>query len=294
MSFSLDVYNKKKSKLLGQLNKLQAVLKDMESQMDIKKVEETRKQVMEERFQIVVVGEFSRGKSTFINALLGKKCSLPSSAKPTTQMLNIITYSEEPFIKLHFRKKGVKEISEKTFKELVAPKDPIQGDKESEAVYERWVALFQSIEFAEIGQPLSFCKNGVKIFDTPGTNDLDPAREQITNNIIPQSDAAIFLLSAVKTLSESEMSFLRDRILASDIQKIFIVVNQKDLLKTPDEMQRVYDRAYHNLKDVLHEPKIFMVSAMDALNARRKAAEGPWDTEGKTHYSKAYWRIRIS
>jgi GTPase SAR1 family protein len=271
MSFSLDVYNNKKSQLLGQLYKLQAVLQDMGSLTEIKKVEETRKQITQEQFQLVVVGEFSRGKSTFINALLGKNL-LPSSAKPTTQMLNIITYSEEPFIKLHFRKKGVKEISEEMFKRLVAPKDPIPGDKESEAAYEKQVALFQNIEFAEIGQPLSFCKNGVKIFDTPGTNDLDPAREQITNNMIPQSDAAILLLSAVKTLSESEMSFLKDRILASDIQKIFIVVNQKDLLKTPDEMQKVYDRAYDNLKDVLHEPKIFMVSAIDALNTRRKAA----------------------
>lgn len=270
MSFSLDYYTSKKSQLLDQLYKLQVVLREMGNNTDFKKVEDSIHQVKKEQFQIVVVGEFSRGKSTFINALLGKKL-LPSSAKPTTTLLNIITYSREPFIRLHFRKKGVQDINEESFKRLVAPKDPIPGDRESEEEYEKQVNLFKSIEYAEIGHPLSFCKDGVRIIDTPGTNDLDPAREQITNNIIPQSDAAVLLLSAIKILSESEMSFLQDRILASDIQKIFIVVNQKDLLDSPAELEKVYNHAYANLKDILHQPKIYMVTAKEALNARRKA-----------------------
>ncbi|SHP77000.1 GTPase Era [Mycobacteroides abscessus subsp. abscessus] len=271
MSFSLDFYTSRKKQLLDQLNKLQVVLQEMKNSRDLKKVEESRVQLMKEQFQIVVVGEFSRGKSTFINALLGKKI-LPSSAKPTTTLLNIITYSKEPFIKIHFRKKGVKEINEDVFKKLVAPKEPIKGDQESEKAYEQQVELFKSIEYAELGHPLPFCEDGVRIIDTPGTNDLDPAREQLTNSIIPQSDAAILLLSAVKILSESEMSFLTDRILASDIQKIFIVVNQKDLLESPEKVQQVYDHAYKNLKGILIEPKIYMVAAKDALNARRKAS----------------------
>lgn len=271
MSFSLDFYTGKKKQLIDQLNKLYAVLHDMGNQSDLKKLSEAKKQIMEEQFQIVVVGEFSRGKSTFINALLGKKI-LPSSARPTTTLLNVISYSKEPFIKLHYRKKDFEVISEDQFKELVAPREPIPGDLPSEQAYERQVELFQSIEFAEIGHSLTFCKDGVRIIDTPGTNDLDPAREQLTNSIIPQSDAAILLLSAIKILSESEISFLKDRILASDIQKIFIVVNQKDLLENGQEIEKVYKYAYKNLKDILHEPKIFMVSAIDALNARRYAA----------------------
>lgn len=271
MSFSLDFYTSKKKQLLGQLSQLQVVLQEMDQPPHIKKVEESRAQLQKEQFQIVVVGEFSRGKSTFINALLGKKI-LPSSAKPTTTLLNIITYSNESFIKLHFRNKQVKEINEEIFKKLVAPKEPIEGDKEAEHAYEKQVELFKSIEYAELGHPIPFCHDGVRIIDTPGTNDLDPAREQLTNSIIPQSDAAILLLSAVKILSESEMSFLKDRILASDIQKIFIVVNQKDLLESPEKIQQVYNHAYKNLKDILGGPKIYMVAAKDALNARRKEA----------------------
>ena len=59
------------------------------------------------------------------------------------------------------------------------------------------------------------------------------------------------------------MSFLKDRVLASDIQKIFIVVNQKDLLESPEAVEKVFNHAYKNLKDILHEPKIFMVTAKE-------------------------------
>ncbi|MGR5988727.1 hypothetical protein ACT7CT_25020 [Bacillus sanguinis] len=99
------------------------------------------------------------GSRRLSTRFLGKKL-LPSSAKPTTTLLNIITYSKEPFIKLHFRKKGVKEINEEMFKKLVAPKDPTPGDKESEEAYEKQVELFKSIEYAEIGHPLSFVRMG--------------------------------------------------------------------------------------------------------------------------------------
>lgn len=270
MSLSLDFYTNKKNQLLDQLLKLQSVFQEMGNRTDTKRVEEIKKQIEMNHFQVVVVGEFSRGKSTFINALLGRKL-LPSSAKPTTTLLNMITYSKEPFIKLHFRNKKITPINEAIFQKLVAPKDPIAGDKKSEQEYEKNVELFKSIEYAEIGHPLNFCEDGVQIIDTPGTNDLDPTREKLTNSIIPQSDVAILLLSATKILSESELSFLKDRILASDIQKIFIVINQLDLLKTEEDVNKVYDHAYLHLKDILKEPKIFMVSSKGALNARRQA-----------------------
>jgi GTPase SAR1 family protein len=272
MSFSLDYYSNRKNKLFELMNSLSLVLEDMGSELDMKVIAEEKEQILKEKLQVVVVGEFSRGKSTFINALLGKKV-LPSSARPTTTLLNVISYSKEPFINIHFRdNKGTVKISEEIFNKLIAPKEPLRGDRIAEEAKEKQNELFKTIKYTEIGYPLSFCEAGVEIIDTPGTNDLDPAREQLTNSIIPKSDAAILILSAVKILSESEMSFLKDRILANDIQKIFIVINFRDLLESPDQIEKVYHYAYENLKSILHEPKIFMVAAKQALNAKRKEA----------------------
>ncbi|WP_156291263.1 dynamin family protein [Oceanobacillus salinisoli] len=272
MSFSLEGYQVKRNALIDKLDSLSLLLEEMDNEVEKKQVEHIKKELLTNTFQVAVVGEFSRGKSTFINALLGEKV-LPSSVKPTTALLNIIEYSEEPTIKLHFHKGNqVKEVTEQVFTKLVAPKDPIEGDTQSEKEYEKHVELLSSIKYAEIGRPLSFCSNGVTIIDTPGTNDLDPIREQITNSIIPRSDSAILILSAVKILSESEISFLRDRLLASDIQKVFIVINFKDDLGGPEDEQKVLNYAYAHLKDILADPKIFLVTAKQALNARRKEA----------------------
>ncbi|MGR3766003.1 dynamin family protein [Rossellomorea sp. NS-SX7] len=270
MTFSLDTYTITQQKLLDKVTELQDLLDEMKLDIEMRKLKEIKNNLLEERFQVVVVGEFSRGKSTFINALLGKKI-LPSSAKPTTTILNKIVYGTEPGITLHFRDaKRSKKITEELFAKLVAPKEPIPGDVKTEKEYEKQVQFIQEIEYAEIAHPLSFSENGVEIIDTPGTNDLDPAREEITNNIIPKSDAAILILSALKILSESELSFLRDRLLASDIQKIFIIVNFKDLLESKEDERKVLEFAYTHLKDVLQQPKIHMVAAKQALNARRK------------------------
>ncbi|MCX8046979.1 MAG: dynamin family protein [Anoxybacillus gonensis] len=268
---TLNFFKEKKNQVLLLLDEYLFTLEDMKSN-ERKKIEELKTEVKNEKFQIVVVGEFSRGKSTFINALLGKKL-LPSSVKPTTAILNIISYSSEPFIHIYFhdKTKPTLSVTEHEFSQIVAPKDPIIGDPLSEAEYKKQLDFLRNISYAKIGYPIEVCKNGIEIIDTPGTNDLDPMREQITNNIIPKSDAAILLLSATKILSESELSFLKNRLLENDIHKIFIVINFKDLLKTEEDMKKVMDYAATNLKPILKEPKIFMVAAKEALNAKRKA-----------------------
>jgi GTPase SAR1 family protein len=274
MSFALDYFNQNRKLVLTKLNTLGKILDELNCNSDSQKVRRLIEQMDQEQFRIAVVGEFSRGKSTFINALLGKRI-LPSSAIPTTTILNTISYHPVPSIQIHYRDetKPSRMITEEDFAKLVAPMVPEQGNEQSEREYSEQYRYLQSIKFAEIGYPISFCKDGVQIIDTPGTNDLDPAREEITNNIIPKSDAAILLLSATKILSESEVSFLRDRLLANDIQKIFVVINYKDNLKTQEDVQKVLAYAGEHLQDILKEPKIFMVTAKEALNARR-AADG--------------------
>ncbi|WP_027725897.1 dynamin family protein [Tuberibacillus calidus] len=271
MSFSLNDYIRKRDFVCEKLDRLILILKEVGFDKGVKKVELHKTKIIEDSFQIAVVGEFSRGKSTFINALLGKKI-LPSLARPTTTILNIISYGDEPSITLYYRDEAKlpKRISEEEFKKIIAPMDPIEGDPDSEKEYKEAVEKIKEIRFADISAPLSFCKDGVTIIDTPGTNDLDPAREQITNNIIPNADAAILLLSAKKILAQSEMSFLRDRLLVNDIQKIFIVINFKDVLDSDEKIEKVKDFTREHLKPILGDTKVFLITAKQALNARRK------------------------
>jgi len=96
MSFSLNHYKAHKQQLENKLIQLTLVLTDLKQVAEIKQIETLKQQLSNEQFQVVVVGEFSRGKSTFINAFLGKKI-LPSSAKPTTTILIFFKFRMQPF-----------------------------------------------------------------------------------------------------------------------------------------------------------------------------------------------------
>ena len=146
----------------------------------------------EDGFKIVVVGEFSRGKSTFINALLGKKI-LPAKTNPTTTTINRITYGDTPRYFLHFRQsEDVQEISEEKFKSIVAI-EADGDDEEAQQAYKQALKELGNIAYTELRYPLELTKGGVVLIDTPGTNDLDQAREEITMRFIPEADAAIML-----------------------------------------------------------------------------------------------------
>ncbi|WP_213422626.1 dynamin family protein [Bhargavaea massiliensis] len=267
----LKEYTKRKSSLLEVLRSIKHSTKELGLIQTMKKINVMEEEVQHSKFNIVVVGEFSRGKSTFINAIMGEKV-LPSKAMPTTATLNLLSFGEDKNVTVHF-KDGTKEIIDvEDFKKYNAPKEPLPGDEISLRQYEEKMKEISSIDYAQISYPVDYLKNGVCIIDTPGTNDLDPAREALTNSIIPTSDIAILLLSSVKILSESEMSLLKNRLLENDIQKVFLVINFKDQLKTEEEQRKVIEYTNENVKDIFGEPKIYLVSALEALRAKRRAS----------------------
>lgn len=266
----LDKFERKKARVFKALDALEAIVQQFQSEPLAAAIRASRENLKNEKFTIVVVGEFSRGKSTFINALLGDKV-LPMKSRPTTTLLNRISYGEDKAYALHYedKKKAPEILKEQDFNELIAPMDPIDEDAASLKEYEEKTKQLEQIEYVNISYPSVWCKNEVELLDTPGTNDLEQMREDITFGIIPQSDVAIMLLSAVQPLSKSEFEFLKTRILdEAHIQKIFFVANFKDELLTEEDVQKSYSYIYKHLKTIISNPKVHVVSAKDDLNGK--------------------------
>lgn len=246
------------------------IAKELKNENLITTIEQSIGNLKQDNFNMVIVGEFSRGKSTFINALLGKRI-LPASTKPTTTIINKISFGEESEFNLHFRDNNdIKRITEEEFKDITAKVEPDDEDESEVNEYNENLKLISSISYADIKYPTEICKEGIEIIDTPGTNDLDQQREEITFNFIPQSDVAIFLLSANQILSQSEVNFLKERIVGNDIKKVFFIINFKDRLETKEDEDKVILYAKEHLKERIDSPKIFMVSSKQALNFKRK------------------------
>jgi GTPase SAR1 family protein len=267
--FDLAAYGRARDEVIARLEEIKVVAHALGREELVKDAGATQQDLQVESFRIVVVGEFSRGKSTFINALLGARV-LPSSPKPTTALLNLIRHARNETYQIEF-KKGTppRELTREEFARLIAPDEPIPGDASSKQAYEQQVEYLATVDHAKVGYPTAFCQEGVEIVDTPGTNDLDATREAITYDFIPRSDAAIFLLAANHILAQSEMDFLQERILAKDIQRIFFVVNFKDKLPGPEAEAKVMAYAREHLSKVVPNPRLFLISAKNALAYRR-------------------------
>lgn len=200
----------------------------------------------EERFHLVVLGEFNHGKTTFVNALLGEKV-LPMGVTPTTAVIHHVSHGAAP---------QARAVSEKDSHgvpmEQVA--DFVVGGKAAE----------EEVRYLEVDYPAAILEGGVVLVDTPGVNDLNSARAEITYSYLPKADAILFLLDAGQILKESERSFIANKLLKQSRDKVIFVINKVDLL---DDDEKAEALAYANahLAKLVTEPKVFAVSAENAL-----------------------------
>lgn len=267
----LKKFNEKINNIIDLYLKINDIADKIDENTTKENINKSLEVLRKDNFNMVVVGEFSRGKSTFINALLGERV-LPSATKPTTTVINKISYSSEEKYTIYFRdNREPKSISKEQFKDIVARVEPDFDDEDEIKEYNENLKLLGEIAYVNINYNSEICHEGIDIVDTPGTNDLDQAREEITFEFIPKSDVAILLLSANQILSESEISFLNERILANDIKKIFFVINFKDRLYSQEDEEKVFNYAKEHLQRIVENPRIYMVSAKGALNYKRKA-----------------------
>jgi len=267
-SFELIRFHAWEEQILTQMDLLGQIARELHADTVSLELDKTKREMKEETFRFVVVGEFSRGKSTVINALLGDRL-LPTSKQPTTAVLTRIKSGPKRSFTLHYRDdRTPQEISAEQFCALVAPSSPEYDSQEQLREVEKQNSIHRSLALVEITHTAAICNEGVEIVDTPGTNDLDPLREQITYDYIPRADAILFVLSAHGGFRRTELDFLRDRILKADISRIFFLINYSDRLRSAEERQSVFDACSSALAGLIDNPRLFFVSAKTALATR--------------------------
>lgn len=248
-------YGELKTQVLGGLREVARLAEESGAKTLARGLREDRiARLEDERFHLVVLGEFNHGKTTFVNALLGASV-LPMGVTPTTAVIHRIHYGTD---------QGAKAFGEDGLVTAV-PIDAL-GDYEVDGK-----ALADAVQHLDVFYPAEFLRDGVVLVDTPGVNDLNEARAEITYGYIPRSDAILFLLDAGQILKESERQFVANKLLAQSRDKVIFVVNKMDLL---DEEERHEAIAYArmNLGKLLEEPRIFGISAERALEGDREGS----------------------
>ena len=198
------------------INNIKEILRNAGFSVLVREVEKNEHGLQGDKFKISVVGEFSRGKSTFINLLFGRDL-VPVGSLPTTAILTKVTHSQREMLVFvdSKGKKKVMPLESRSWEGLTA--DVNGADPQGVAfvgVNSEWLA-----------------ETGIEIIDTPGAGDLEQKRALLINDALLCGDGAIITIRAEQALSMSEQEFIEQRLLAAKIPCLMLIVTHLDNVK---------------------------------------------------------------
>lgn len=202
-------------------------------------------------FTIVVAGEFKRGKSTFINALLGEE-TLVTDVTPETVTMNVLSYG------LHKNEAVLSGGRRMT----------LSDDELSRSAIERISGeVRERIRRLEITRPNEILRD-IRIIDTPGLNDIDTSDQNldaIVAEAMAQADAVVYLYTVTAPLSRSEQMYIRYSILPQNYTKLFLVGNACDQMRTEENLGAIWETMKKRTEILLPGERIYLISALNEI-----------------------------
>lgn len=204
-----------------------------------------------EPFSLVVLGDFKRGKSTIINAILGKSIA-PVNVAPETFTINSISYGETPSA----------EAVLSNGQRIMLTADDLQRER-----LEKLTRAFpESLEYIAIRDNAEILKE-IRIVDTPGLSDLDCLDKQVQDYLV-NADAIVYVASALSPFSESEQVFLATHIRPMSFSKLFVLVNMIDAMGSMKDIEKIINRVSERCEQIVPNAFVYGVSGIDEY--RRK------------------------
>ncbi|WP_373535930.1 dynamin family protein [Microcoleus sp.] len=220
-------------------------------------------------FRVAVVGEFSKGKSTLLNALLGEEIQ-PVRDIPCSGTVTVLKYGPQQRVICKYIDGREEEISPDQYQEKASiSEEAALGSFGDETVKSE----IKEIIFEHPN--LELCTNGVEIIDTPGLNE-QAERTLVTEQVLKTTDAVIFLTHAQNLLTEKErelLLYLKQELNPGKndeaAKNIFVLVNFADLLRREGSHKQARQRVekFVSEKLIAGENRIHLISAQSALDA---------------------------
>lgn len=208
--------------------------------------------VSEGRFYVACVGQFKRGKSSLLNALIGYSV-LPAGVIPVTTVPTVIRYGDDVGARVRFRNTDWSDIP------VDAVEDFVSEDKNPENS--------KGVAALEIFVPSPLLANGMSLVDTPGLGSVHAGNTAATRAFIPHIDAALVVIGADPPLSGEELDLVES--VSKEVHDLIFVLNKAD---RSSERERSSATAFAErmLQTRLRRPspKILEVSALERLENR--------------------------
>ncbi len=230
----------------------------------------------DDRFNLMLVGRFSRGKSTLINSVLGHPY-LPTGILPLTSVITTVRYGSRAQVLLNFRNAGLpREVPLSQLPEYVTQQSNPGNVKR--------------LAYAEIQLPVELLRRGLFFVDSPGLGSSIAENTETTERFFPEADAFVLITSYDSPLSEEESRALH-RIRQAD-RVLFVVVNKQDTV-TANDRRQVLDFVRERLAQYSfsREPLVFSVSARQALEGKQRRSDKLIEASGVRQVEEALFRF---
>ncbi len=203
----------------------------------------------EGRFYVACVGQFKRGKSTLLDALIGDSI-LPTGVVPVTAIPTVIRYGQSRSARVRFQSGQWTDIDVAAIEQYVAEEWNPENAKH--------------VAGLEVFVPNPLLASGMSLVDTPGLGSVFAANTATTHAFVPHIDAAIVVLGADPPITAEELSLVET--VAGQVQDLIFVLNKADRVS---EHERVTATAF--AKRVLESrinrsvASMFEISALERL-----------------------------
>jgi predicted GTPase len=215
--------------------------------------------INEGRFFVACVGQFKRGKSTLLDALVGEEV-LPTGVVPVTTVPTVLRYGTQRTARVLIDGKW-KTIRPEELAQYVSEELNPENEKR--------------VEGAEVFLASSLLASGMCLVDTPGIGSVFSGNTEATKDFIPQVDAAILVVGADPPISGEEAALVEA--VAANVDRILIILNKIDRV-SPAERQQAAAFASKVLEARLKKPvgTIYEVSALSNLKGSSNGDD--WNT----------------
>ena len=199
---------------------------------------------------LVVLGEFNHGKSSFINALVGRDV-VPTGITPTTSVITHIHGGAGASRVV--REDGTTDVNPEALRSLLTEDAP------------------ETVRHVEVHTGAEPLVDGLVIVDTPGVNDISQQKAEITYGYVPRADVVVYVMDASQALKKSELLFIRDRLIRNKLDRVFFVLGKSDSL-SGEELEEVRAHVERKLTDVVGAVTVHPLSARRAMQPGGDAA----------------------
>jgi len=251
---NLREYEQAKFKLSELVQSAAALIHDQKNQALEDRVRDLLARLAEDRFNLTMVGRFSRGKSSLLNAILGTD-RLPTGIVPLTSVITAVSYGSTEKVTVKYRERRLD--SEIALEEL--PRYITEQGNPGNSL---------GVVIANIEFPAEILRRGFHFVDTPGLGSAIVENALTTQRFLPEVDALLLVTSFESPLSEDELTCF-DSVSRAGLP-VFVVINKHDLVTATDRTEVLeFVRSHLKARNDQPPPEIFSVSARDGLLAKR-------------------------